>query len=109
MNFFEGDSFIEILGNIDPGPFFVISIIPYLLFLYWLKKSDSISKISLWGFRMTLVFVFMTIVFAVIALAMFGDELTNVDHLHGAAEAFLTFSDALILFGLPSTSHSHSP
>ena len=100
MNF-AGNNFslIQFLGGIDPGPFFVLSLIPYIAFLIWLQKSNQIPTISLWGFRLTLLFVFMTILFAVLAKLIYSDELTNIDPLHGAAEAFLTVSDALVLFG----------
>ena len=87
------------LGKIDPSPFFVLSLIPYLAFLYWAQKSNEIPIVSLWGFRLTLLFVAMTIVFAIIATVRYGDDLTNIDPLHGAAEAFLTLSDALIALG----------
>ena len=90
---------IHTLGQIDPSPFFVLSLIPYLFFLYWIQQSPSIPKISVWGFRLTLLFVFMTIVFAVITITIYGKELTQVDALHGAAESFLTLSDALIVLG----------
>tara|TARA_Y100001968_G_scaffold5989_1_gene5204 strand:+ start:2737 stop:3075 length:339 start_codon:yes stop_codon:yes gene_type:complete len=90
---------IQFLNGIDPGPLFVASLFPYLLFLYWAKKSEYIPSISMWGFRLTLLFVFMTIIFAILAKVLFGEELTNIDPLHGAAESFLTLSDALVLFG----------
>ena len=41
----------------------------------------------------------MTIIFAIIAKQVYGGELTDVDPLHGAAEAFLTLSDAMIAIG----------
>ena len=41
----------------------------------------------------------MTIIFAIISLIYFGEELTNVDVLHGLAESFLTISDALVVYG----------
>ncbi len=97
MNLF--DSFLEYLATIDPSPFFVLSLLPYLFFLHWAKKSSFIPKISLLGFRMTLVFVAMTIIFAIVALKVYGQELTDVDPLHGSAEAFLTLSDALVAIG----------
>ena len=93
------DQIVQIIAGIDPSPFFVLSLIPYLAFLYWAQKSTSIPKIALWGFRMTLVFVAMTIVFAIIARQAYGGELTDVDPLHGAAEAFLTISDGLVVLG----------
>ena len=99
MTFQPNLEIIQFLNGIDPGPLFVASLLPYLLFLYWAKKSESIPSISLWGFRLTLLFVFMTIVFAILAKAFFADELTNIDPLHGAAEAFLTLRAALVLYG----------
>ena len=90
---------LEYLGEIDPSPFFVLSLIPYLFFLHWANKSNSIPKISLWGFRLTLLFVLMTIIFAIVAKVLFDRSLTDVDPLHGAAEAFLTVSDALVAAG----------
>ena len=91
--------FIQNLKDIDPSPFFVLSLLPYLAFLYWAKKSNLIPKISLWGFRLTLLFVGMTIIFAILAQIYYQAELTKVDSFHGAAEAFLTLSDGLVLFG----------
>ena len=92
-------SLLESVASVDPAPFFVLSLFPYLAFLYWAQRSSSIPKIALWGFRMTLVFVLMTIIFAIIAKQVYGGELTDVDPLHGSAEAFLTISDALIALG----------
>ena len=90
---------LKIIGEIDPGPIFVISLFPYLFFLYWAQKCSAIPKTALWGFRLTLLFVLMTIVLAIVAIQFYGGELTDVDTLHGAAEAFLTLSDALVVIG----------
>jgi len=97
--FADSETFLQALAQIDPGPFFVLSLIPYLAFLYWAQKSRSIPRLALWGFRLTLLFVVVTIVFAIIASQLFNGQLTDVDPLHGAAEAFLTLSDALIVLG----------
>ncbi len=91
--------FLSILDKLDPSPIFVISLFPYLIFLYWANKSSSIPKLSLWGFRLTLLFVLMTIIFSIASELVYGLELTDVDHLHGSAEAFLALSDALVVFG----------
>ena len=90
---------LESIARVDPSPFFILSLIPYLVFLRYAGKTKSIPKISLLGFKLTLLFVFMTIVFAIISLIYFGEELTNVDILHGLAESFLTISDALVVYG----------
>ncbi len=91
------------LAEIDPSPFFVLSLFPYIAFLYWAQKSKAIPKISLWGFRLTLLFVFMTIALAVVALKIYDGQLTDVDPLHGTAEAFLTLSDGLVALGFVTT------
>ena len=90
---------LESISRIDPSPFFIISLIPYLIFLRFAGKTKTIPKISFLGFKLTLLFVFMTIIFAVISQIYFHDELTNVDILHGLAESFLTISDAFVLYG----------
>ena len=95
LNLFVFDFFSEI----DPSPFFVLSLIPYLFFLNWASKSQNIPKISFIGFQLTLLFVAMTIILAIVAKLKFNNELTNVDYLHGVAESFLTISDGFILFG----------
>ena len=99
MSDFTSESILNFIGGIDPSPFFVLSVIPYIVFLYFAQKSKKIPPISLWGFKLTLVFVFVTIVFAIFAKLLYGEDLTNVDPLHGGAEAFLALSDALIVVG----------
>ena len=93
------NNILTLFDGLDPSPLFVLSLFPYLSFLYWAKKSNSIPATALLGFRLTLLFVVMTIVFAVVAQQIYGGELTDIDPLHGAAEAFLTISDALIVIG----------
>ncbi len=105
MNIQYFDALLDFFSSIDPGPFFVLSLIPYLAFLYWAQKSSSIPKLALWGFRLTLLFVLMTILFAIVALQLYGaEQLTDIDPLHGGAEAFLTLSDALVVLGFFRTS-----
>ncbi len=90
---------LESIARIDPSPFFILSLIPYLFFLRYAGKTKSIPKISFIGFKLTLLFVFMTIVLAIISQVYFGAELTNVDVMHGIAESFLTISDAFVVYG----------
>ncbi len=90
---------LESISRIDPSPFFILSLIPYLVFLRYAGKTNAIPKISFLGFKLTLLFVLMTIVFAIISKIYVGDELTNVDVLHGLAESFLTISDAFVVYG----------
>ncbi len=90
---------LESISKIDPSPFFILSLIPYLIFLRYASKTKSIPKISLLGFKFTLLFVFMTIILAIISQIYYENELTNIDYLHGLAESFLTLSDAFVLYG----------
>ena len=90
---------LESISRIDPSPFFILSLIPYIIFLRYAGKSKAIPKISFLGFKLTILFVFMTVVFAIISQIYFQDELTNIDVLHGLAESFLTISDAFVVYG----------
>ncbi len=87
------------ISAIDPSPFFVLSLLPYLFFLYFAQKTSSIPKTSLWGFRLTLLFVFVSIICSVIAQKIYGQDLSYVDPLHGGAELFLAISDGLVVLG----------
>jgi hypothetical protein len=87
------------LAAIDPAPFFVLSLLPYLAFLWWAAKVRAFPRLALRGFQLTLLFVAVTIVAAVVAQLRFGQQLADVDPLHGGAEAFLTLSNALVMLG----------
>ena len=54
--------------SFDPAPLFAASLIPYLLFLYWLRKSGELPLMAERGFQLTLLFVAVTIVAAMAAL-----------------------------------------
>ncbi len=94
------------LAGFDPGPLFVLSLLPYLAFLYWASKVRAFPRIAFAGFQLTLLFVAVTIVASILAKQRYGELLANVDGLHGGAEAFLTLSNLLLLFGfLPRADH----
>ena len=84
----------------DPAPLFALSLLPYLLFLRWIQRSNSLPGLAIWGFRLTLLFVLITIVAAVLAQRCCQAELVDVDSLHGGAEAFLTLGNAVLVIGL---------
>ena len=87
-------------SNFDPAPLFALSLLPYLVFLYYLGRSQQLPKLTVIGFQLTLLFVAVTIAAAVFALVRYDSELVAVDWLHGCAEAFLTLSNACIVAGL---------
>jgi len=88
------------IANFDPAPLFALSLLPYVVFLYFLGRSQRLPKLTLIGFQLTLLFVAVTIAAAVVASVRYGSELVAVDWLHGGAEAFLTLSNACIVAGL---------
>jgi len=94
--------FLEILNKlsaIDNNYIFIISIIPYSIFLFYLYKNHKISKTIKIGFSLTLLFVLITIIFSVISLNIYDKSLVEIDIFHGLAEAFLTLADFIILLG----------
>ncbi|WP_413743905.1 DUF3593 domain-containing protein [Synechococcus sp. MIT S9451] len=100
-------NWITQLSAVDPSLFFAGSLLPYLLFLHWLGQCKSVHRFTQLGFRLTLLFVAVTIAAAIIALRYFDAELVAVDPLHGGAEAFLTLSNALIVAGLMQRLNQH--
>jgi len=90
---------LDKLSVIDNNYIFVISIIPYSIFLFYLYKNLNISKMIKIGFSFTLLFVLITIIFSVISLNVYDKSLVEIDSFHGLAEAFLTLTDFIILLG----------
>jgi hypothetical protein len=87
------------MAGLDPGPLFVLSLLPYLAFLYWASRIRAFPRLSRVGFQLTLLFVAVTIAASILAKQRYGELLANVDGLHGGAEAFLTLSNLLVLMG----------
>ena len=88
------------MPDFDPSPLFALSLFPYLFFLNQLGKKRLLPTLTRRGFQLTLLFVGVTIVAAVVADLRFDAELVAIDPLHGGAEAFLTLSNAVIVAGL---------
>ena len=91
--------FIGILGSIDNTVLFALSIVPYVLFLYYLYKIKSVNKLVKTGYSLTVLFVFITIIVSIYTLNYYNKTLVEVDFFHGLAESFLTISDFVILLG----------
>ena len=87
------------LAGVDPAPLFALSLLPYLAFLWWARRIEGFPPLALRGFGLTLVFVAVTIAAALIAQQQFGQQLADVDGLHGGAEAFLTLANLLVASG----------
>ena len=78
---------------------FVLSLFPYLGFLWFLTRSGKTPRLALMGFYGTLVFVAVTIPAAIYAKVVYNESLANVDWLHGSAELFLTLANILLVLG----------
>ena len=90
---------LQNLAGFDPAPLFALSLLPYLAFLWWSWHSGRMPRLALVGFSMTLLFVLVTIAAAIAAETLYGQQLADVDVLHGGAETFLTLSNLLVLLG----------
>jgi len=76
------------------GPFFGISLFPYLAFLYLLNvPENNTPKGVTVGFAFLLSFVFLTIPAAIAAETLYGVSLADCDWLHGSAESLLTITN----------------
>lgn len=104
-----GIGLLQPLAGLDPAPLFVLSLLPYLAFLRWARRSGRFPPQALRGFEFTLVFVAVTIAAAVLAQLRFGRQLADVDPLHGGAEAFLTFGNLMILLGFSQAAADEPP
>ena len=79
---------------------FALSLFPYLGFLWYLARSGQSPKWVTIGFSLLLVFVAVTIPAGIYAKVAYGQELANVDWLHGSAESFLTMSNIVVVLAL---------
>jgi hypothetical protein len=78
---------------------FILSLFPYLGFLWFISKVKQMPRLALYGFYCTLVFVGVTIPAGIYAQLHYNQSLANVDWLHGSAEFFLTLANILIVLG----------
>mmetsp|Transcript_56861 Transcript_56861/g.120712 ORF Transcript_56861/g.120712 Transcript_56861/m.120712 type:complete len:189 (+) Transcript_56861:72-638(+) len=80
------------------GIFFQASLLPYLLFLYFLGfRGNRTPNLGNFGWQYLLLFVLGTIPSGIITKSVYGQSLANVDWLHGGAEALLTATNVLIV------------
>ncbi|KAL3777339.1 hypothetical protein HJC23_010141 [Cyclotella cryptica] len=76
------------------GPFFGVSLFPYLAFLFFLQvPQNNTPKGVTVGFATCLLFVFLTIPAAIGAKVWYGVSLADCDWLHGSAESLLTVTN----------------
>lgn len=90
-------------GSNLAGTFFQASLLPYLLFLYFLSfRANRLSALGNFGFQFVLVFVLSTIPSGIITKLQYGQSLADTDWLHGGAELLLTIANVLIVSHLMS-------
>ncbi|KAL0408047.1 UNVERIFIED_CONTAM: hypothetical protein Sradi_1739100 [Sesamum radiatum] len=71
-----------------------LSLLPYLGFLYFITKSKSAPRLTLFGFYFLLAFV------GAATKVHYVTSLSNVDWLHGGAETLLMLTNLFIVLGL---------
>ena len=82
------------------GIFFQASLLPYLIFLYFISfRGNRVPDLGNFGFQFLLFFVLATIPSGIVSKSQYGATLANVDWLHGGAEALLTITNVLIVLG----------
>eukprot|EP00804_Cyclotella_cryptica_P001203 CCRYP_021064-RA/>CCRYP_021064-RA protein AED:0.08 eAED:0.08 QI:24/1/1/1/1/1/3/1546/560 len=82
------------------GTFFQLSLLPYLIFLYFLGfRGNRTPDLGKFGFAYLLLFVLGTIPSGIVTKSVYGETLANVDWLHGGAEMLLTVTNVLIVLG----------
>ncbi|KAK4349689.1 hypothetical protein RND71_032444 [Anisodus tanguticus] len=79
---------------------FAFSLFPYVGFLYFITKSKTAPKLTLFGFYFLLAFVGATKPQGPVCLVHYGTSLSNVDWLHGGGESLLTLTNLFIVLGL---------
>ncbi|KAH8052621.1 hypothetical protein JL722_10178 [Aureococcus anophagefferens] len=86
-------------GNLA-GKFFMGSLPPYALFLYFLNyEGNNAPPLVRFGCAYLLLFVAATIPTGIIAKTTWGVSLADADWLHGGAESLLTVTSVLLLLG----------
>lgn len=92
------------------GFFFQASLLPYVVFLYFLNfHGNRVPVLANFGFQFLLLFVFSTIPSGIISKSNYGCSLADVDWLHGGAESLLTITNLLIVLGFTNASTQSEP
>lgn len=82
------------------GVLFQASLLPYLVFLYFLSyHGNNTPPMVQFGFQFLLAFVISTIPSGIISKTAFGVPLADADWLHGAAESLLTATNIFLVVG----------
>jgi len=105
-SFFSSSSMLSFTdqGKNLAGTFFQASLLPYLVFLYFLQfRANRLNDLSNFGFQFILLFVLSTIPSGIVTKSVYGVSLADCDWLHGGAESLLTVANVLIVSGCSSS------
>ncbi|KAJ8600518.1 hypothetical protein CTAYLR_009220 [Chrysophaeum taylorii] len=87
-------------GSNLAGQLFQFSLLPYVIFLYFLNyPKTGAPPLVRFGFGYLLLFVLATIPTGVVAKSTWGVSLADCDWMHGGAESLLTVTNVLIVLG----------
>jgi hypothetical protein len=96
-------AFADQAGNLA-GLLFPLSLLPYLIFLYFLRQDvNGLSPVAKAGFTFLLAFVAGTVGCSIVAVKSYGLSLANVDWLHSGCEQLLAFTNIINVIGLKLT------
>ena len=98
---------ISMASLLSASNLFALSLVPFLIFLWYARRSRRFPSLAWWGFAAILIFVLTTVVAGTVAQLRFGQQLADVDPLHGGAEAFLTASNLLVALGFAQGNKPH--
>ncbi|KAK2664253.1 hypothetical protein Ddye_002827 [Dipteronia dyeriana] len=91
---------IDLENNIASQLLSFLSLFPYMGFLYFISRSKSTPKLTLFGFYFLLAFVVAAVPAGLYAKVHYGTSLSNIDWLHGGAESLLSLTNLFIVLGL---------
>ncbi|KAI9174363.1 hypothetical protein LWI28_016208 [Acer negundo] len=91
---------IDSENNIASQLLSFLSLFPYMGFLYFISRSKSTPKLTLFGFYFLLAFVGAAVPAGLYAKVHYGTSLSNIDWLHGGAESLLSLTNLFIVLGL---------
>lgn len=97
-------SFVD-QGQNAAGIFFQASLLPYLAFIYFIGfRGNRTPELASFAWSFLLLFVLSTIPGGIISKGTYGVSLADCDWLHGGAEALLTATNLLLVYGLRQAS-----
>jgi len=102
-------AFADQAGNLA-GTFFQASLLPYVVFLYFLGyEKNNCPRVAYFGFQFLLLFVLSTVFTGIVTKSVYSSSLADVDWLHGGAETLLTTTNLYVAGGFRNAMAGESP